>query len=429
MLDEKLSEEILAAVDAGFQKQVAFTQDLVRFPSLRGQEHTAQDWIFERLKERDLAMDRWTIDVADIENHPGFSPVKVDYTNAINLVGTHRPQEETGRSLILNGHIDIVPEGPRKLWSRHPFDPHIDGDWMYGRGAGDMKAGMAANIFALDALKSLGYQPAARVHVQSVTEEECTGNGALSCLVRGYRADAAIITEPENDMLVRANVGVLWFRVHVRGLPVHVREASSGANSIEASFPLMAALRQLEEEWNKEKVGRKHFDDLDHPINFNVGKIEGGDWASSVPAWCSFDCRISIFPGWNPAEKAREIEACIDAAAKQNAFLANNPPEVEWNGFFAEGYVLEEGSDAETTLGRAHARSYGKSLESFVTPGYLDGRVFVLYDDCPCLVYGPYSENIHGFDERVSLSSVKRVTGTIALFIAEWCKLEKLSSA
>lgn len=429
MLDEKLSEEILAAVDAGFQKQVAFTQDLVRFPSLRGQEHTAQDWIFERLKERDLAMDRWTIDVADIENHPGFSPVKVNYTNAINVVGTHRPQEETGRSLILNGHIDVVPEGPRELWSRHPFDPHIDGDWMYGRGAGDMKAGMAANIFALDALKTLGYQPAARVHVQSVTEEECTGNGALSCLVRGYRADAAIITEPENDMLVRANVGVLWFRVHVRGLPVHVREASSGANSIEASFPLMAALRQLEEEWNKEKVGRKHFDDLDHPINFNVGKIEGGDWASSVPAWCSFDCRISIFPGWNPAEKAREIEACIDAAAKQNAFLANNPPEVEWNGFFAEGYVLEEGSDAETTLGRAHARSYGKSLESFVTPGYLDGRVFVLYDDCPCLVYGPYSENIHGFDERVSLSSVKRVTGTIALFIAEWCKLEKLSSA
>ena len=88
--------------------------------------------------------------------------------------------------------------------------------------------------------------------------------------------------------------------------------------------------------------------------------------------------------------------------------------------------MLEEGSDAELTLGRAHAKSYGKSLESFVTPGYLDGRVFILYDDCPCLVYGPYSENIHGFDERVSLSSVKRVTGTIALFIAEWCGLERL---
>ena len=428
MINSKLADDILAAVDAGFADQLSYTADLVRFPSLRGQEHTAQDFVHESLRERGFAMDRWTIDPRDIESHPGFSPVKADYSNAINVVGTHRPREDKGSSLILNGHIDVVPEGPYEMWSRHPFDPHVDGDWMYGRGAADMKAGLAANIFALDALKSLGYQPAARVYVQSVTEEECTGNGALSCLVRGYKADAAIIPEPEDDMLVRANVGVLWFRVHVRGLPVHVREASSGANSIEAAFPIISALRGLEATWNAEKAGRQYFEELDHPINFNVGKIEGGDWASSVPAWCSFDCRMSIYPGWTPAEKAAEIEACIAEAAKGVPFLANNLPQVEWNGFFAEGYVLEEGSKAEQTLGRAHAKSYGKSLESFVTPGYLDGRVFVLYDDCPCLVYGPYSENIHGFDERVSLSSVKRVTGTIALFIAEWCGLEKASA-
>ena len=87
--------------------------------------------------------------------------------------------------------------------------------------------------------------------------------------------------------------------------------------------------------------------------------------------------------------------------------------------------MLEEGSDAETTLSHAHARSFGSDLESFVTPGYLDGRVFVLYDDCPCLVYGPITENIHAFDERVSLASVKRITGSIALFVAEWCGLER----
>ena len=426
MLDPKLADEILQAVDTGFDAQVSYTQDLVRFPSLRGQEHTAQDFVFDSLAERGFAMDRWAIDVADIEGHPGFSPVKVDYSNAINVVGTHRPRDETGRSLILNGHIDVVPEGPLDMWSRHPFEPHIEGDWMYGRGSGDMKAGLAANIFALDALKSLGYQPAARVHVQSVTEEECTGNGALSCLQRGYRAEVAIIPEPEDNMLVRANVGVLWFRVHVRGAPVHVREAGAGANAIEAVFPLISALRELEESWNQDRAGRKYFEDLDHPINFNVGRIAGGDWASSVPAWCSFDCRISIFPGWNPAEKAREIEACIAAAARGNSFLANNLPQIEWNGFFAEGYVLEEGSEAEATLSRSHFTAFGRQLESLVTPGYLDGRVFVLYDDCPCLVYGPYSENIHGFDERVSLSSVKQITGTIALFIADWCGLEQL---
>ncbi len=426
MHDTKLTEDILSAVDNLFERQVAFTQDLIRFPSVRGQEHTAQDFIFDALQERGYAMDRWAIDVNDIQSHPGFSPVAVNYDNAINVVGTHRPQSETGRSLILNGHIDVVPVGPHDMWSRDPYDPHIEGDWLYGRGAADMKAGLAANIFAMDALKSLGLQPAGRVHLQSVTEEECTGNGALSCLVRGYRADAAIIPEPEDDMLVRANVGVLWFRVNVRGLPVHVREAGTGANAIEACFPLIQTLRELEKSWNSAKASIPHFENVDQPINFNVGKIIGGDWASSVPAWCSFDCRMAIYPGWNPHEKSQEIEAHLRAAASNIPFLANNPPEIEWNGFFAEGYVLEEGSEAETTLARVHLKSYGSQLETFVTPGYLDGRVFVLYDDCPCLVYGPYSENIHGFDERVRLSSVRRITKSIALFIAEWCGLERI---
>ncbi|MEM7225424.1 MAG: ArgE/DapE family deacylase [Pseudomonadota bacterium] len=418
------SSDILAAVETGFAEQVDFTQDLIRHPSLRGQEHTCQDFLFGALRDRGYAMDRWAIDVDEIRNHPGFSPVKVDYDNAINVVGTHRPREESGRSLILNGHVDVVPTGPLDMWTRPPFEPWIKGDWLYGRGGGDMKAGLAANIFALDALRRLGCQPAATVYIQSVTEEECTGNGALSCLARGYRADAALIPEPEDDMLVRANVGVIWFRVHVRGSPVHVRDAGAGANAIEACFPLMEALHGLEAAWNERKSAHRHFQDLAHPINLNIGKIAGGDWASSVPAWCTFDCRIAIYPGVDPRDAAREIEAAIREASQKVPFLANNPPEVEWNGFFAEGYVLEEGTEAERTLGRAHAQAYGKSLESFVTAGYLDGRVFVLYGDCPALVYGPTSENIHAFDERVSLSSLKRVTGSIALFISEWCGLE-----
>ena len=129
-VDKELTRNILAAVDKGFAAQTAFTEDLIRFPSLRGQEHTAQDFLFGELKQRGYAMDRWSIDVADIENHPGFSPVKVDYTNAINVVGTHRPREEAGRSLILNGHVDVVPVRPLDMWTRSPFEPRRDGDWL-----------------------------------------------------------------------------------------------------------------------------------------------------------------------------------------------------------------------------------------------------------------------------------------------------------
>ena len=159
-----------------------------------------------------------------------------------------------------------------------------------------MKGGLCANIFALDALRTLGLKPSAEVFVQSVTEEECTGNGALSALVRGYSAEAAMIPEPEEDMLVRANVGVIWFKIHVRGRPFHVREASLGSNAIEAAYRLIGALKELEEEWNRKRSEFRYFEDLDHPINFNIGKIEGGDWASSVPAWCTMDVRAAIYP-------------------------------------------------------------------------------------------------------------------------------------
>lgn len=425
-LDAALAREILQSVKAGFQDQIGFTQELVRFPSLRGQEHTAQDFLARQLRKRGYPVDSWAIELDQIKDHPGFSPVTVSYDNAINVVASHRPRQESGRSLILNGHIDVVPEGPRDMWTRPPFEPFLEGDWLYGRGAADMKAGLAANIFALDALRRLGWQPAATVYIQSVTEEECTGNGALACLQRGYRADAALIPEPGDDMLVRANAGVIWFQVTVRGVPVHVRDAGAGANAIECAYLLMQALRGLEADWNERKGDHLYFEDYEHPINLNIGKIAGGDWASSVPAWCTFDCRIAIYPGVDPRDAATEIEACLQKASRAHPFLANSPPEIEYNGFFAQGYVLEEGSAAEQTLGRAHARSYGQSLESFVTPGYLDARVFVLYDDCPCLVYGPTSENIHAFDERVSLASVERVTGSIALFIAEWCGLERI---
>jgi acetylornithine deacetylase len=425
----EIEQQIIDAVKDNMSQQLAFTQALVRHPSVRGQEHTAQDFVFKALKDRGLTMDRWQIDVADIASHKGFSPVDVDYSNAINVVGTHRPRQVAGQSLILNGHIDVVPVGPLDMWTSPPFEPRIEGDWLYGRGSGDMKAGIAANIFALDALRSLGYQPAAEVYVQSVTEEECTGNGALSALVRGYHADAAIIPEPMNDALVRASVGVIWFKVHVKGRPAHVADASSGANAIDAAAYLIGQLKAFEVSRNALKVDHPDFADFEKPINVNVGKIAGGDWASSVPAWCTFDVRTGLYPGEDAREGAREIEDFIRQAAGSHPFLSNNPPTVEFNGFMAQGYILDPGSQAEQALGKAHGAVFRSELQAVTSLAYLDARVFALYDDTPCLVYGPVSDNIHGFDERVSIASIERITATIAVFIANWCGLEKIDSA
>ncbi len=423
-LDADLRKRIIQAVEDGFDAQTAFTQKLVQNPSLRGHEHSIQDLLHRELQNRGYVMDRFDMDRTAIEAHPGGSKYSEDHSDAPIVVGIHRPREEKGRSLILQSHLDVVPEGLHDMWSDPPFSGKIDGDWMYGRGSGDMKAGAAANLFALDALRSIGLQPAATVYVQSVVEEESTGNGALQTFLQGYTADAAFIPEPEEEMLVRANVGVLWFQVQVRGVPVHVREMGEGANAIDAATRIVTALREIEKEWNADKKGRPHFENEAHPINLNIGKIEGGDWASSVPSWCNVDCRISIYPGVTAEEAARQITERVKAYAGADSFLANNPPKVVFNGFYAEGYVLEEGSEAEAVLGRAHQAALGAPLQSFMTGSYLDSRVYALYNQIPSLCYGPKSRNIHGIDECVSLSSVKKITTTMALFIAEWCGTE-----
>jgi acetylornithine deacetylase len=147
-----------------------------------------------------------------------------------------------------------------------------------------------------------------------------------------------------------------------------------------------------------------------------------------VPEWCTLQCRIAIYPGTSASEAAREIETAISDFSRTDKLLANNPPRVVFNGFFAEGYVLAPGSQAEDVLARSHRSVTGKPLESFVTPGYLDTRVYALYDRVPALCYGPFSRNIHGVDECVSLASVERITTTMALFIAAWCGVESVAS-
>ena len=422
-MDKTLARDIIAAVDAGFDDQVKLTVDVTALPSLRGQEATAQDFMADQYRRRGLAVDRWKIDVADIQDLPGFSPVAVSYDNAFNVVGAHRAREKKGRSLILNGHIDVVPTGPLDLWTTPPFAPHVENGWLYGRGSGDMKAGLIAALAAFDAVDRLGYRPAADVYLQSVIEEECTGNGALACLQRGYRADAALIPEPAENGLDAGQLGVMWFQVKVRGRPTHVGHAGRGVNAIESCFPIVAALHKLEDKWNADRHAL--WADHPHPINFVVSRIEGGDWTSSVPAWCTFDMRISFYPGQSLESVRKAVEATVREAARNDAFLANNPPEVVYHGFQAEPYIVQNAGHVQAVLEQSHQASFGAPLEKRYITATTDARFFGLYAGIPALVYGPVAEDYHGFDERVNLDSVKKVTRTIALFIAEWCGLER----
>lgn len=428
-MDMPAENDILQAVNSVFDRQLAFLSTLTSHPSTRGNEQSAQDFMAAELDNRGYEVDCWNIDVNDISNMAGFSPVIGNYDDAINVVATHKSRTNKGKSLILNGHIDVVPAGPLDMWDKPPFEPYVKDGHMFGRGVGDMKAGLAANLFALDALKTLGFAPAANVYFQSVVEEECTGNGALACLQRGYKADAVLIPEPFAEKLVTSQIGVIWFQVHLKGVPVHVHEAQNGSNAIEAAIPLIAALREMEARWNLPEHKNAHYHGCHNPLNLNIGKINGGDWGSSVPAWCIFDVRIAIYPNQDISKAKQDIENTLKNAAAQNDYLKNNQPEIIYHGFLAEGYALADDNShnaikAIETLETAHQFVNGQPLDKIAITATTDARFFGLYADTPALVFGPEAKAIHGFNECVNIESVRRVTQITALFIAQWCKLE-----
>jgi len=426
MTNEALMARLTKAVDAVFDKQVAFLQDLVRLPSLRGREAPLQDWVAREFARRGYVVDRFTLADVGLPSHEKAAPmVEVDPAGSVQVVGAHRAANPTGRSLILQGHIDVVPEGPADMWTYPPYSATIRDGWLYGRGANDMKAGVSCMVFAMDALREAGLEPAADVYLQTVTEEESTGNGALATLLRGYRAEAALIPEPTGHTITRTHTGTIWFRLRARGVPVHVAVAQSGSNAIMSAYALINALVEYTRELNEIAKTDTWYSSVPNPIKFNPGVIRGGDWASSTPSWCEVDCRIGLLPSMDVKTVMEGVERAVKAAAAGDNFLANNPPEIVWHGFQADGYVLEPGSDAEAVLSAAHVEVHGAPMGERRTTAVNDTRYYGRYYDIPALCYGPKGEGNHGFDERTSLVDLRRCTLTMAKFIADWCGVKE----
>ena len=223
-----------------------------------------------------------------------------------------------------------------------------------------------------------------------------------------------------------AQLGVMWFRVRVRGKPAHVLDTSAGINAIEEALHIAQAFKALEERWNAPHVRHPAYADDEHPINVNLGIIDGGEWPSSVPTECGFEMRVGFFPGVALADVRREIEATVAEAAAQHPGFGGNRPVVEFVGFQAEGCTMDPGGDMMQVLGDAHLRVTGRSAGRSASTATTDARFFNLYGDIPATCYGPEGQNIHGIDESVSLASLREVTRVLAMFIADWCGLEAI---
>jgi len=417
----KIEKQIIDGIDHFADDILDFTCRLVAEPSTLENEASVLEVMEAELNKLSFDPARIFIDPVKLSQHPGFAPVPWSYEGRYNVVARRAASAEGGQSVIFNGHLDVVSPEPVSLWDGDPFDPVERDGWLYGRGAGDMKSGVAAMTYAVHAVEKVGFGFKAPVTIEAVIEEECGGNGALACVAAGHDAEAVLIPEPFGLAILTAQLGVLWFKVSLTGIPRHVHQAQAGVNAIEKCIPLITALRELEAEMNHEV--HPIYEDIQHPINLNIGIIKGGDWPSTVPAAAEFHSRLSFFPCITFDQTRRRIIDTIARATRQDPWLAENPPQVEFYGFRSEGHVEDRNQPAFNTLNDCHREMFGQDAEDSISTATTDVRAYHHYTSAQATCYGPVAENIHAANERVKIESVIHTAKIYALFLARWCGL------
>lgn len=417
---DSVRRRVLQEVEEGWTRQVSFLQALVREPSVLGNEAGAQRLMQAAFRDMGLKVTSFEPDLGTISRLRGFSPPEWSYRGRPNIVGVWPAGGSGGRSLVLNGHVDVVSPEPVSQWRYDPWGAQIEGDRMYGRGTGDMKSGMSIMVWAVRALQAAGVRLNGDLILQSVIEEECTGNGTLACLARGFVGDGALVLEPHYDKALVTQIGVLWCRVKVRGMAGHVLGASRAINAIEKTYLLIQAMRGLEEQLNSDK--HPAYQDHPWPINFNPGVIRSGDWPSTVPAECELEFRMAFYPGMSAEDAKVMVRDHLLEAAAADPWLRENPPEVTFFGFHAEGSsVVFEQSPVIQGLDAVHRELMGRGLKAEAQTATTDSRFFNLYYDIPATCYGARGALFHGVDEFVELSTMLDATRVVAAFILDWC--------
>jgi acetylornithine deacetylase len=398
------SAEARRAVERALPETISFLQELVRIPSLLGDEEPAQQLVDARLRELGFAVRSVEPDAEALAAHADSGIPLISYRGRRCLVGTLG--EDAGRSLLLNGHVDVVSAEPLDRWTRQPFGAEIEEGRLYGRGSCDMKGGVAAMLLAVEAALSAGGRTGPLVY-QSVIEEECGGNGALAASLAGPTADAVLIAEPTNGGIDLVAPGVVWARIILEGRARHASHADEDSNPIETAFTVIEALHELEAELNAQP--EPDFAGIERPYLLNVGALHAGDWPSMAPGRAELDVRLGFPIRTKPAEAHERLAAAVRRVAPA--------ARIEARGFRARGYSFAPDTPLVRLLGECHAEVRGGALEAEPARATTDLRFF---DGSQAVCYGPTGEGLHGVDECVDLESIAEVAAVLALLIRRW---------
>ena len=412
-----LEKQVVDAID--FEGLLGFLDRLIAIPSCDGRETAAQEAVAAHMEACGLQVDTWELDFDELQEHPACFQ-EVHREHGLGVVGSlGRPG--TGPDLILNGHVDVVPAGDPANWTYPPWRSSLTSNRMYGRGSVDMKGGLGCGIYAAKALIDAGVELNGRLLVESVIGEEDGGVGTLATLLRGYRADAAIIMEPTRLAVIPAQAGALNFRLTVNGLSAHGCVRDEGVSAIEKFQPLFDGLRALEQDRNS-RTSAPLFAGYALPYPISIGTLSAGDWASTVPERLVCEGRYGIRLGEDLGAAREELEENLARVASRDPWLADHPPQVEgWGGQFAPAEtpldhpILEGVSEAMLEL-------TGKRPPVEGVPYGADMRLLVNEGGIPTILFGPGDvRQSHRPDEFVPLDDLLLTTRTLALTVLRYC--------
>jgi acetylornithine deacetylase len=419
-----VERRVLEAVDTeGLLRTLG---ELIAIPSLSGQETPAQQYVAAWMAHCGLAVDVWNLDFAMLALHPAYG-VEVEREEGLGVAGT-LGEDRGGRSLILNGHVDVVPAGDEANWHFPPWQATVADGRVYGRGAVDMKGGLCCALFAAKALCDAGVHLRGPLIVQSVIGEEDGGVGTLAAIQRGYRADGAVVVEPTELIVAPAQAGALNFRVTVPGRAAHGAIREEGVSAVEKFIPLYQALMALERDRNR-NVQSPLYTRYERPFGLCVGIVRAGTWASSVPESLTFEGRYGVAVGEDVEEARHRLEETVARHAQADPWLREHPPRVKWwGGQFAPasipaGHPLVQAlcgalGDASGTPARVEGMTYGADMRLLVNEG-----------GTPALLFGPGDvRRAHRPDEYVPVNSLITATRTLALLALRFCGYEESTS-
>lgn len=411
-----LESAVLQAVD--MDGLVGTLCELIAYESTDGREVAVQQRMAELLAGAGMNTDLWEIDLPELRKHPAYG-AEIERTRALGLVG--RTGHGNGPSLILNGHVDVVPAGAPERWSLPPFQGTLRDDRVYGRGAADMKGGLCCAIYAVRALRDAGVILDGEVMIQPVAGEEDGGMGTLAAIERGHRADAAIVLEPTECMIAPAQAGALSFRIFIPGLAAHGALRSEGVDPLEKLPTVFAALRELEAVRNR-RLAHPLFSDYPIPFALCVGKIHGGIWASTVAENLVLEGRYGIGIGEDPDTARAELEQAVTGAAAGDPWLKDHPPAVEWWGARYLPADIPADHRLVTELQSACTDATGVSPTVRGMPYGADMHLLVHQGKIPTVIYGPGDvRRAHAPDEYVPTAHLEAVTRSLALMILRYC--------